>query len=308
MHPNILNQVDNAVSIFGGNCMNNIMVLLILLTGYCTYAMDKYSLVNKEFNQIMNDRAMIKGIIGMLVVRFGGYRAAVEEVLTSYNPEFGGSLRESRITYHPIYQQAVADILKTVASKKYAAQQKVFLAQWQVIKTVSEAQALVENGSDAPFTDNKGMNPISMIIQSQSPKNKKAGDIVAYLMQQGADVNIVSKQGTTLVINAILKGDPRVAKALLNGNVTPKTINFRTNDSLVANVGEMRETALHFAIRQGWTDGVTLLLAKGADVSMLEQHFIDMLKTNTQKNKNLESIVRLIDQAQDAYVKHLKDL
>jgi|GEM_PF-4904191 len=94
--------------------------------------------------------------------------------------------------------------------------------------------------------------------------NKKEISLVAYLMEQGADINVHHESGKrTPLIHALNSGDQATALALLKHGIIGQKINVNLCDSC-------NNTALHVAIQKGYVDVVReLCLVRNALVSTI---------------------------------------
>ena len=89
---------------------------------------------SKEFNAVINDARITKGLVHMLVAKFGRYH------------------------------ENVAHALGTVGAKKYADRQSEFVNKWMEVKTVQQAKNLVEQGAELNFSDAIGSTPLVAVL------------------------------------------------------------------------------------------------------------------------------------------------
>src|SRR5688500_11813805 len=85
-------------------------------------------------------------------------------------------------------------------------------------------------------------------------------EIATHLIEAGADVNAMSKQGITPLIGAALDGHTDLVTLLATKN---------TNLDQLSNM-RYKENALHLAARNGHTAVIEALLKAGADINALE--------------------------------------
>lgn len=85
-------------------------------------------------------------------------------------------------------------------------------------------------------------------------------EIATHLIEKGADVNAIGKQGLTPLIGAAMNGHADLVALLATQN---------TNLDQLSGM-QYKENALHLAARNGYTAAIEALLKAGADVNALE--------------------------------------
>ena len=115
-------------------------------------------------------------------------------------------------------------------------------------------------------------------------KAARNGDLheVNRLLTEGADINVMRKDGATALIIALQHGHQEVAKLLLDKGAD---VNAKDNNGW---------TALMFAAEEGTQDIVQVLLDKGADVNSKTQYDSTALMKASQ-NGHQEVVQLLLD-------------
>jgi ankyrin repeat protein len=151
------------------------------------------------------------------------------------------------------------------------------------VSAAGKLQALAERGTHAPAL---------VLLRAVIKDSHGSSDAVDALIAAGADVNVVSKSGSTALHAAACRGKCAVVRALLGAgahidavggargytalmrailygcvDVVRVLLGSGADVSVRSNVSNRGYTALHFAARMGNSDVVPLLLEAGADVA-----------------------------------------
>lgn len=130
---------------------------------------------------------------------------------------------------------------------------------------------LIEKGANLNIKDKNGWSPI--ITASQLLKDKT--EIVKYLIQNGANINQVDKDGFSALHIAIENNYFNVAKLLIIKGID---ISIKTKLD--------KETALHKAVRSNNFELVQLLLDKGAKISEVNYENLSALQIAESESSN----------------------
>ncbi|MGB3694161.1 MAG: ankyrin repeat domain-containing protein [Spirulinaceae cyanobacterium] len=132
---------------------------------------------------------------------------------------------------------------------------------------------LIENGADVNARSNESSTPLHWAMQSRNPET------ITLLIEKGADFEAVDQRGTTPLYWAAAHGAKEATLILL-----AKGANVNAED-------KNESTALHAAARLGRTDIVKLLIENGAEVNARmtsgETPLNMALKENHQQTANL---------------------
>lgn len=138
-------------------------------------------------------------------------------------------------------------------------------------KDLNVARLLVESGADVNISNNYD-GPISTSTISgtvlQVAINGQSNEMVKFVIEKGAKLNIKDSQGNTELHLAALKGNAEQAKILIEHGID---LNAENNFS---------RTALYYAAKHGYRGVAELLMASGADKRTL-------VETNYGKAKQL---------------------
>ncbi|KAI8632475.1 ankyrin repeat-containing domain protein [Xylariaceae sp. FL1651] len=176
------------------------------------------------------------------------------------------------------------------------------------VKKVEIAKLLIEAGADFDWKNSAGITPIMHIYHN----GHECHDMIEFLCQQGADLQVINSKGETLLLQAALRGDVWMVNLLLRNGADPnvsgkygKSILFATlehapkivSDIFVASVtrGEAKfEYDKELAAKLRATDisngaskapryqaVIGLLLKWGADKDAISK--LDLLKLKSKK-------------------------
>ena len=148
-------------------------------------------------------------------------------------------------------------ILKDPATSRLIDKQTLNEAlDWAIQETLEEACALlIDAGAD--ISDGRLYHqPLKMAVA------KGGRDIVAFLLDRGADVNYKSGDGTSLLTTAVWNGNRDLAALLLDRGAD---VNYQSGD------GIWYSSALRAAILQADEAMITLLSERGADLNAVQK-------------------------------------
>jgi ankyrin repeat protein len=106
---------------------------------------------------------------------------------------------------------------------------------------------LIDRGADVNLSDRNGLTPLA------AAAGKGDFDIFTILLAEGADPGISDKKGRTPLMAAVENGNVKIINALLAEGLDPNYADPKGN------------TLLHAAIKEGNTDAFKVLLESGAD-------------------------------------------
>lgn len=149
--------------------------------------------------------------------------------------------------------RAVKDILEKDSSKLDAKDEDGYTAlHWACMRAHWDiAKYLIENGADLNVVGGDGGTQINWAVHHDNV------DIVKMLIEKGAKLNIRNQWGMTELHTAIWRGNIHVVEYLLDHGSDP---NIKTNEGW---------TAMHYAYRSGHDNVIALLKQRG--VSMTEK-------------------------------------
>ncbi len=149
--------------------------------------------------------------------------------------------------------QALKDILENNPSKIHAKDEDGYTAlHWAAIRAHWDiAKYLIEKGADLNVVGGDGGTQINWAVHHDNV------DIVKILIDKGARLNIRNQWGMTELHTAIWRGNIHVVEYLLDHGSNP---NIKTNEGW---------TAMHYAYRSGHDNVIALLKQRG--VSMTEK-------------------------------------
>ena len=133
-----------------------------------------------------------------------------------------------------------------------------------------------ESGVDPNTVDSKGEYPLSVaIMEGTKDTNEPLTDIIHYLVENGADINIDGALGLAM------------------GYSTPEIIRYILSKNLDVNPNKGELDPLPLAVYNGKYDVAEELLRRGAYIDALDKHQIIELLTNIYKGKTPEQIDEL---------------
>lgn len=136
-----------------------------------------------------------------------------------------------------------------------------------------------------------GTNPVPLLISLLTPDINP--DIIAQLINAGADVNKPGSQGETALDTAFLLGNTDLAKLLINAGA-------KINTELINAPNIYGNTILLQAAENGDNELVTTLLNAGADVNQINYNTQSSALTLALKNKHIAVAKRLLRAHPDA--------
>ncbi|PGH09567.1 hypothetical protein GX51_00673 [Blastomyces parvus] len=142
---------------------------------------------------------------------------------------------------------------------------------------------LLERGADVNIQDHKGCTALSLAARRDDLP------AVRLLLEQGADVNIQDREGYTALSLAAWKGDLPVIKLLLKQGAN---VNIQDREGC---------TALSLAVRRGDLRAVRLLLEQGADVNIQDREGCTALSLAAWKG-DLPVIKLLLERGADVNI------
>ena len=129
---------------------------------------------------------------------------------------------------------------------------------------------------DLNSVDSKGEYPLSVaIMEGTKDTNEPLTDIIHYLVENGADINIDDALGLAM------------------GYSTPEIINYILSKNLDVNPNKGELDPLPLAVYNGKYDVAEELLRRGAYIDALDKHQIISLLTNIYKGKTPKQIDEL---------------
>lgn len=113
--------------------------------------------------------------------------------------------------------------------------------------------ALIEGGADVNIADDSGQTPFTLAV------NRGEAELVALMVRHGADVNEVhfNNNSYPALLQAIQMKNDKLAAVLIDGGADVDFIVQKTGDS-----------ALHAAVKSGMKDIVAMLIKRGANVNV----------------------------------------
>jgi hypothetical protein len=221
---------------------------------------------NTTLHELINDVKVTRGLVNMLVAKFGGYH------------------------------ETVASMLKTPGAKEYIANNKKYIDQWQHMATLDAVKQLIQSGADLQFITSQGLCPLAIVINNAQLENEVKTNIVNYLIAEGASMTVIDSTGKSLLLIALYARALDIVRLLLAYDLPLSVINAQQEGKL--------NTVLHIAAIRGYVDIVTLLLAAGADPliqDVLHQTAIeyaqDYIRLFPNKKTQGQAIVALLRQA-----------
>jgi|GEM_PF-1486821 len=229
-------------------------------------AIKALAVTSQEFNGLINDVKITKGLVNMLVAKFGGYH------------------------------ETIATLLNTPGAQVYVANNKKYTDQWQHMGTVGQVQQLIQSGADPQFITNQGLCPLAIVINNAQLDNAVKTSIVYYLIGEGASMTVIDDSGKSLILIALYAGALDIVRLLLSYDLPSSVINAQQAGKL--------STALHIAAIRGYVDIVTLLLIAGADPRIQDEihqtainYAKDYIRFFPKKKAQGQEIVGLLRQA-----------
>lgn len=144
-----------------------------------------------------------------------------------------------------------------------------------VAKAQDAARDLVNKGADINAKDNGGITVLMYAVQ------RRDSAIVSMLLEKGAEVNAKRSDGQTALMDTVGGGGAQIARMLIDKGA-------KINDT-----NEKGQTALILAAEAAYNeDVVSVLLAKGADVSAKDKERNTALKIAT-RNGNSKIVAML---------------
>jgi len=149
------------------------------------------------------------------------------------------------------------------------------------------AEALVEAGADVDRTGPDGMPPVV-----DATRIKDDSSILSLLLKNGANPNVMSKEGWTPLLEAIGRGDKEKALLLLEHGADPKA-------------DRKGYTPLHYAASKHLPDVIRKLIEKGADPNVKHQDGATPLHAAAE-SQDLDSATALVEMGADPDIPHIE--
>ena len=145
------------------------------------------------------------------------------------------------------------------------------------IDSVDIVRYLVENGANINVQDVDGDIPISWALA------RGHKDIAKLLIEKGADLNISNNNGYTLLHWAAFSSDGEIAQLFIDKGVNLNTVDFE------------HKTALHHAGERENVEVAKVLIKAGADVELKDDYGRTPLVITARQNGNIEIIKSLVE-------------
>ena len=223
------------------------------------------SFTDKQFNALINQPAVIRDIIALLVVKFKKYH------------------------------EEVAKALHIASAKDYLALNIKQSSGWQKITSINQAEALLKEGVDIHFTRNDGSSLLVQVMVNNI-NNKELGAILLYLFSMGASAHVINASGQTVLMIAAGFTQAPIVKMVLEHTST-QFLNARDQNGQTAlHITVVRPRVDYMSIRY--------VIDAGADISIKNNKgktALDEVRAYAQTNnneQNMHQIVQLLEQAE----------
>lgn len=152
------------------------------------------------------------------------------------------------------------------------------------------------DGGDPDAPQNFGKTLLIIAVESQSP------DMIVYLLEAGANINLVGENGRTALIASTIKGYDNIAKQLVESGAD---IDRQNNNG---------STALYYAAKYDRGIIADLFIEKGSDIHIINKYgespIIAAVKRNAQNDSELTDVLVSLEKAGarfDIRDRHIKD-
>ncbi len=153
----------------------------------------------------------------------------------------------------------------------------------------------IKNGGDVNAKDKDGQ---TLLMRAVLPYTQNKNDLIKFLIEAKADVNVCSADGTTALMLACTIGNAEAVKLLINAKANINFANYWGKTALMMAAGTRHNepAKMDQAYLKGKTAAVKLLIAAGADIHAIDKRGMTALAAATESGHN--EIMELLKQAE----------